>query len=78
MYTDSYLIPTRDCTYGSTVVREGSIIKSRSGCNPLGYTFMFKEKGQLIEFTQEPFTMEESMLNLAQQWTTKRIEVFNR
>ena len=64
--------------YGSTEVKEGTIIKSRGGCNPAGYTFIFKEKGQLIEFTQEPFTMEESVLNLGQQWATKRIEVFDR
>ena len=73
-YADSYLIPTENCIYGKQTVREGKIIKA--SYDPL--TVIFEKKGYLIEYTKEPFTMEEAVLNYGGQWITKHIEVFNR
>ena len=74
MYSHSYLIPTENCVYGKTEHREGSIF--RSSDDPI--TVTFQNKGYLIEYTQEPFTMEEAVLNYGGQWITKHIEVFDR
>ena len=74
MYHSSYLIPTENCVYGKTEHREGSIF--RSSDDPV--TVTFQNKGYLIEYTEEPFTMEEAVLNYAGQWITKHIEVFDR
>ena len=74
MYTNSYLIPTENCTYDGKDIGEGSIFKSSD--EPV--TVTFQNKGYLIEYTEEPFTMEESVLNYAGQWITKHIEVFDR
>ena len=74
MYSNSYLIPTENCVYGKETHREGSIF--RSSDDPI--TVTFQNKGYLIEYTQEPFTMEEAVLNYAGQWVTKHIEVFDR
>ena len=41
-------------------------------------TVVFEKKGYLIEYTKEPFTMEEAVLNYGGQWITKHIEVFDR
>ena len=73
-YADSYLIPTENCVYGKQTVREGKIIKASH--DPL--TVVFERKGYLIEYTKEPFTMEEAVLNYGGQWITKHIEVFDR
>ena len=74
MYSNSYLIPTENCVYGKKEYREGSIFKS----NDEPVTVTFQNKGYLIEYTEEPFTMEESVLNYAGQWLTRHIEVFDR
>ena len=74
MYSNSYLIPTENCEYGKTEHREGSIF--RSSDDPI--TVTFQNKGYLIEYTEEPFTMEEAVLNYGGQWITKHIEVFDR
>ncbi len=74
MYSNSYLIPTENCVYGKKEYREGSIFKSSD--EPV--TVTFQNKGYLIEYTEEPFTMEEAVLNYAGQWITKHIEVFDR
>ena len=74
MYSNSYLIPTENCAYGKETHREGSIF--RSSDDPI--TVTFQNKGYLIEYTEEPFTMEEAVLNYAGQWVTKHIEVFDR
>ena len=74
MYSNSYLIPTENCTYNGKDIGEGSIF--RSSDEPV--TVTFQNKGYLIEYTEEPFTMEESVLNYAGQWLTKHIEVFDR
>ena len=74
MYSNSYLIPTENCVYGKTEHREGSIF--RSSDDPI--TVTFQNKGYLIEYTEEPFTMEEAVLNYGGQWITKHIEVFDR
>ena len=74
MYHSSYLIPTENCVYGKTEHREGSIF--RSSDDPV--TVTFQNKGYLIEYTEEPFTMEEAVLNYGGQWITKHIEVFDR
>ena len=74
MYSNSYLIPTENCVYGKKEYREGSIFKSSD--EPV--TVAFQNKGYLIEYTEEPFTMEEAVLNYAGQWITKHIEVFDR
>ena len=74
MYSNSYLIPTENCTYNGKDVGEGTIF--RSSDEPV--TVTFQNKGYLIEYTEEPFTMEESVLNYAGQWLTKHIEVFDR
>ena len=74
MYSNSYLIPTENCTYDGKDIGEGSIFKSSD--EPV--TVTFQNKGYLIEYTEEPFTMEESVLNYAGQWITKHIEVFDR
>ena len=74
MYPNSYLIPTENCLYGKKDLREGSI--SRASDEPV--TLRFQKKGYMIEYTEEPFTMEESVLNYAGQWVTKHIEVFDR
>ena len=73
-YTDSYLIPTENCVYGKDTVSEGRIIKANQ--DPL--RLVFQKKGYMIEYTKEPFTMEEAVLNYAGQWVTKHIEVFDR
>ena len=73
-YTDSYLIPTENCVYGKEAIREGKIIKANQ--DPL--RLVFQKKGYMIEYTKEPFTMEEAVLNYAGQWVTKHIEVFDR
>ena len=73
-YPHSYLIPTENCVYGKQTVREGKIIKASH--DPL--TVVFEKKGYLIEYTKEPFTMEEAVLNYGGQWITKHIEVFDR
>ena len=57
MYSNSYLIPVENCVYGKETHREGSIF--RSGDDPI--TVTFQNKGYLIEYTQEPFTMEEAV-----------------
>ena len=74
MYSNSYLIPTENCTYNGMDIGEGTIF--RSSDEPV--TVTFQNKGYLIEYTEEPFTMEESVLNYAGQWLTKHIEVFDR
>ena len=74
MYHGSYCIPTENCTYGNKDISEGHIFKSND--DPV--TVTFQNKGYLIEYTQEPFTMEEAVLNYAGQWITKHIEVFDR
>ena len=74
MYSNSYLIPTENCTYNGKDIGEGSIFKSSD--EPV--TVTFQNKGYLIEYTEEPFTMEESVLNYAGQWLTRHIEVFDR
>ena len=74
MYSNSYLIPTENCTYNGKDVGEGTIF--RSSDEPV--TVTFQNKGYLIEYTEEPFTMEESVLNYAGQWLTRHIEVFDR
>ena len=74
MYSNSYLIPTENCTYDGKDIGEGSIF--RSSDEPV--TVTFQNKGYLIEYTEEPFTMEEAVLNYAGQWITKHIEVFDR
>ena len=74
MYSNSYLIPTENCVYGKKEYREGSIFKS----NDEPVTVTFQNKGYLIEYTEEPFTMEEAVLNYAGQWITKHMEVFDR
>jgi hypothetical protein len=74
MYSNSYLIPTENCTYNGKDIGEGTIF--RSSDEPV--TVTFQNKGYLIEYTEEPFTMEESVLNYAGQWLTKHIEVFDR
>ena len=73
-YTDSYLIPTENCVYGEEAIREGKIIKANQ--DPL--RLVFQKKGYMIEYTKEPFTMEEAVLNYAGQWVTNHIEVFDR
>ena len=74
MYHYSYCIPTENCTYNGKDIGEGSIF--RSSDEPV--TVTFQNKGYLIEYTEEPFTMEEAVLNYAGQWITKHIEVFDR
>ena len=74
MYDNSYLIPTENCAYGKKEHREGSIFRSSN--DPI--TVTFQNKGYLIEYTEEPFTMEEAVLNYGGQWITKHIEVFDR
>ena len=74
MYSNSYLIPTENCVYGKKEYREGSIFKS----NDEPVTVTFQNKGYLIEYTEEPFTMEEAVINYAGQWATKHVEVFDR
>ena len=74
MYADSYLIPTENCMYGNKQLSEGSI--TRSHYDP--HRVIMEGKGYLIEYTEEPFTMEEAVLNYAGQWLTKHIEVFDR
>ena len=74
MYSNSYLIPTENCVYGKKEVAEGHIFRSSS--DPIKVTF--QNKGYLIEYTEEPFTMEEAVLNYGGQWITKHIEVFDR
>ena len=61
MYSNSYLIPTENCTYNGKDIGEGTIF--RSSDEPV--TVTFQNKGYLIEYTEEPFTMEESVLNLS-------------
>jgi len=73
-YPHSYLIPTENCVYGGKEVKEGSIIKSHH--DP--HTAILEKKGYIIEYAEEPFTMEEAVLNYAGQWFTKHIEVFDR
>ena len=74
MYSHSYLIPTENCVYGGKEVKEGSIIRSHH--DP--HTAILEKKGYIIEYAEEPFTMEEAVLNYAGQWITKHIEVFDR
>ena len=74
LYTHSYLIPTENCVYGKQEIAEGHIF--RSSDDPI--TVTFQNKGYLIEYTEEPFTMEEAVLNYGGQWITKHIEVFDR
>ena len=74
MYANSYLIPTENCVYGNKQLGEGSI--TRSHYDP--HRVIMEKKGYLIEYTEEPFTMEEAVLNYAGQWITKHIEVFDR
>ena len=66
-YADSYLIPTENCVYGKVI---------KANQDPL--RLVFQKKGYMIEYTKEPFTMEEAVLNYAGQWVTKHIEVFDR
>ena len=73
-YADSYLIPTENCVYGKEAIRECKIIKANQ--DPL--RLVFQKKGYMIEYTKEPFTMDEAVLNYAGQWVTKHIEVFDR
>ena len=73
-YADSYLIPTENCVYGKETISEGKIIKANQ--DPL--RLVFQKKGYMIEYTKEPFTMEEAVLNYGGQWITKHIEVFDR
>ena len=55
-------------------VPEGRIFRPRD--EPV--TLAFQNKGYLIEYTEEPFTMEEAVINYAGQWATKHVEVFDR
>ena len=74
MYANSYCIPSENCTYGNKDVPEGRIFRPRD--EPV--TLAFQNKGYLIEYTEEPFTMEEAVIKYAGQWITKHIEVFDR
>ena len=74
MYNNSYCIPSENCTYGNKDVPEGRIFRPRD--EPV--TLAFQNKGYLIEYTEEPFTMEEAVINYAGQWATKHVEVFDR
>ena len=74
MYSNSYCIPSENCTYGNKDVPEGRIFRPRD--EPV--TLAFQNKGYLIEYTEEPFTMEEAVINYAGQWATKHVEVFDR
>ncbi len=74
MYHNSYCIPTENCTYNGKDMLEGHIFRSSDDA----VTVTFQNKGYLIEYTEEPFTMEEAVLNYAGQWITKHIEVFDR
>ena len=73
-YPNSYIIRTENCVYGGKEIREGSI--ARSHYDP--HSVILEKKGYIIEYTEEPFTMEEAVLNYCGQWITKHIEVFNR
>ena len=73
-YPNSYLIPTENCVYGGKDIREGSIV--RSHYDP--HTAILEKKGYIIEYAEEPFTMQEAVLNYCGQWITKHIEVFDR
>ena len=73
-YANSYIIPTENCVYGGKEIREGSI--ARSHYDP--HSVILEKKGYIIEYTEEPFTMEEAVLNYCGQWITKHIEVFDR
>ena len=74
IHCPAYLIPTENCVYGGKEVKEGSIVRSHH--DP--HTVILEKKGYIIEYAEEPFTMEEAVLNYAGQWITKHIEVFDR
>ena len=38
----------------------------------------FEQPGYLIEFVNQPLTLDEELIDYAHQWVSQRIEVFDR
>ncbi len=71
---NSYIVPTEDCTYGGVEIESGTIRRAKIDFDEL----VFDKPGYLIEFTNEPLTLEEELIDYAHQWISQRIEVFDR
>ena len=70
----SYIVPTQNCTYGKYEIGEGEIKRAKIDFDEL----TFEEPGYLIEFVNEPLTLEDELINYAHQWVDNKIEVFTR
>ena len=71
---NSYLIPTEDCTYGNLEMGQGSINRAKLDMELI----KFEQPGYLIEFVNQPLTLDEELIDYAHQWVSQRIEVFDR
>ena len=70
----SYLIPTENCTFGDKKIGMGEIAKAHIDFDEL----VFENSGYLIEYTKEPLTLEDELINYCHQWVDQKIEVFER
>jgi len=68
--TSSILIPTQKCSIGD----RGSLQLASNDVSVIE----FEKPGYLIEYMNEPLTVEEAVLSYAEQWYTRRMEAFSR
>ena len=70
----SILVPTENCKFGEQNISEGSPRVAKSEFDVLE----FEKPGYLIEFMNEPMSLEEELINYCHQWLSQDIEVFER
>ena len=70
----SILIPTENCYYGKSHFALGSLHYAKNEETVL----KFEKPGFVIEFMNEPLTMDEALLEYCDQWVSRRIEVLER
>ena len=70
----SILVPTENCKFGEQNIKEGSPRVAKSEFDVLEC----EKPGYLIEFMNEPMSLEEEFINYCHQWLSKDIEVFER
>ena len=72
--TSSILVPTENCTYGDLKIDLGHPVLAKHEFDEL----VFEKPGYLIEFMNEPMSLEEELVNYCHQYISQDIEVFQR
>ena len=71
---DSIFIATENATFGNTKLPMGAPRRLKNDFDVLE----FEKPGYLIEFTNEPMSLEDELINYAHQYIEGKIEVFER